>query len=90
MGDRVDVSQDFEKLEQVYFAGNHVTSFDPANGTGTLEWTRDLRQPALSFNKVDLNLTSAKSNDFPRRNMMRTRHCPLQFFLSVPVPCACA
>jgi alpha-D-xyloside xylohydrolase len=76
MGDRVDVSQDFEKLEQVYFAGNRVTSFDPATGIGALEWARYLRQPALSFNKVDLNLTSAKSNDFPATEYDETPSLP--------------
>ena len=38
MGDAVDVSQDFQKMEQVYFIGDRVVGFDPATGKGTLEW----------------------------------------------------
>ena len=30
LGDPVDVSQDFQKMENVYFIGNKVTSFDTA------------------------------------------------------------
>ena len=40
IGDPVDSSQDFYKLENVYFVGDHVVSFDPATGTGVLEWKR--------------------------------------------------
>jgi alpha-D-xyloside xylohydrolase len=65
MGDAVDVSQDFRKMEQLYFIGNRVMSFDPATGTGTLEWARHLRQLSLSFNKLDRGFTRAKSTDFP-------------------------
>jgi alpha-D-xyloside xylohydrolase len=65
MGDAVDVSLDFRKMEQVYFIGNRVVSFDPVTGMGTLEWVRHLRQLALSFNKLDRGFTRAKSTDFP-------------------------
>src|SRR5262249_47581668 len=37
LGDLVDTSSDFQKLEQVYFVGNRVVSFDPRTGSGTLE-----------------------------------------------------
>jgi hypothetical protein len=36
LGDPVDVSQDFQRHENVYFIGSRVTSFDPATGQGTL------------------------------------------------------
>ena len=65
IGDPVDVSQDFAKLEQVFFIGNKVTGYDPAKGSGALEWARYLRQPGLSFNKLDLGFSPAKSSDFP-------------------------
>jgi len=32
MGDAVDVSQDFQKMDQVYFIGERVAGFDPATG----------------------------------------------------------
>jgi alpha-D-xyloside xylohydrolase len=65
MGDAVDVSQDFQKMEQVYFIGERVANFDPATGKGTLEWMRSLRRLSLSFNKLDRGFERAKSSDFP-------------------------
>jgi alpha-D-xyloside xylohydrolase len=65
MGDAVDVSQDFRKVEQIYFIANRVMSYDPNTGTGTLEWARHLRQLSLSFNKLDRGFTRARSTDFP-------------------------
>jgi hypothetical protein len=44
MGDAVDVSQDFQKMGQVYFIGERVASFDPATARGTLEWMRHQRR----------------------------------------------
>ena len=34
LGDPVDVSQDFQKMENVYFIGSRVVSFDAATGSG--------------------------------------------------------
>ena len=65
MGDAVDVSQDFQKMEQVYFIGDRVADFDPATGKGTLEWTRYLRRLSLSFDKLDRGFDRARSSDFP-------------------------
>jgi alpha-D-xyloside xylohydrolase len=65
MGDAVDVSQDFQKMEQVYFIGERVAGFDPATGKGTLEWMRHLRRLSLSFNKLDRGFDRARSSDFP-------------------------
>jgi len=64
MGDPVDVSLEFEKQEPLFFVGNWVTSFDPAAGTGTLEWVSHVQRPALSFNKLDLGFTRVQSSDF--------------------------
>ncbi len=64
-GDLVDVSEDFQKLEQVYFVGRRVVAFDPATGTGTLEWARYRRTPSLSFNKLDVPYVRAEANEFP-------------------------
>jgi alpha-D-xyloside xylohydrolase len=65
LGDPVDVSQEFQKLEQTYFVASRVTGFDPATGRGTLQWDRYARQPDYSFAKVDLNLARARGNEFP-------------------------
>lgn len=65
MGDPVDVSQDFQKMEPIYFIGNRVTSFNPATGEGLLEWARYLRSTTLSFNKVDVTLAKGRATEFP-------------------------
>ncbi len=65
IGELVDVSEDFQKLEQTYFVGSRLVDFDAATGEGTLQWDRYARQPSLSFNKLDLGLSRAQSNEFP-------------------------
>lgn len=65
LGDVVDISEDFRKLENVYFIADRVIGFDPATGRGTLEWTRYMRQPSMSFNKIDLPFVRVRSNEFP-------------------------
>ena len=47
LGDPPDVSQDFQKAENVYFIGNQVTKFDAATGAGEIRWNRYLRNTTL-------------------------------------------
>src|SRR5689334_14132742 len=65
LGDPVDVSQDFQKMENVYFIGSRVSSFDAATGQGTLQWDRYLRNTTLSFNKIDIGLARGVATEFP-------------------------
>ena len=65
LGDPPDVSQDFQKLENVYFIGSRVASFDTATGQGNLQWDRYWRNTSLSFNKVDLPLIRGRATEFP-------------------------
>ncbi|MFL6275327.1 MAG: TIM-barrel domain-containing protein [Blastocatellia bacterium] len=65
LGDPIDISHDFQKMEQVYFVGSRVVSFDPATGSGTLQWDRYLRGTTLSFNKVDVTLNKGRATEFP-------------------------
>lgn len=66
LGDPADVSQDFQRPENVYFIGSKVTSFDTATGQGTLQWDRYSRNTTLSFNKVDVGFARATgSGEFP-------------------------
>src|ERR1044072_4741551 len=65
LGDPIDVSRDFWKMENVYFIGSKVKNFDPATGQGALTWDRYLRSTTLSFNKVDMVLTKGKATEFP-------------------------
>jgi len=65
LGDPVDVSQDFQKFENVYFIGSRLTAFDPATGQGTLQWDRYLRNTTLSFNKIDVAFGRGRGTEFP-------------------------
>jgi len=65
LGDPPDVSQDFQRMENVYFVGSRVTSFDTATGQGTLQWDRYLRSITLSFNKIDVGFARGKATEFP-------------------------
>ncbi len=65
LGDPVDVSRDFWKMENIYFIGSKVKDFNPATGQGALTWDRYLRNTTLSFNKVDLGLTKGRGTEFP-------------------------
>src|SRR6185437_7336008 len=65
LGDPADVSQDFQKMENVYFVGSRVSSFDPSTGQGVLQWDRYLRNTTLSFNKIDVGFTRGRATEFP-------------------------
>lgn len=66
LGDPLDSSQEFSKFENTYFVGDHVVSFDPATGSGVLEWKRFGRRASYSFNKMDRPLNPDKQNEeFP-------------------------
>ncbi len=65
LNDPVDVSQDFQRFEHVYFVGSKVTDFDPASGLGALQWDRYLRSTTLSFNKIDSVLSKGQATEFP-------------------------
>ena len=66
LGDPVDVSKEFYKIENDYFVGARVLSFDAKTGAGTLQWSRYGRRPSYSFMKVDEGLSPARQNEeFP-------------------------
>src|SRR5215470_11554324 len=65
LGDPADVSQDFQKMENVYFIGTRVTNFDTSTGQGTLQWDRYWRNTTLSFNKIDVGFMRGKATEFP-------------------------
>ena len=65
LNDPVDVGQEFQRMEQVYFVGARVTGFDAATGGGALQWDRYLRSTTLSFNKIDVTLGKGRATEFP-------------------------
>ena len=65
LNDPMDVSQDFQRMENVYFVGSKVADFDSTTGQGTLQWDRYLRSTTLSFNKIDVTLQRGRATEFP-------------------------
>lgn len=66
LGDPIDISQDFSKLENTYFLSNRVVAFDSRTGIGTLDWKRYARRPTYSFNKMDKGFSPVTQNEeFP-------------------------
>jgi alpha-D-xyloside xylohydrolase len=65
LGDPVDVSQDFRRMENVYFVGSRLGEFDAGAGRGKIQWDRYLLSTTLSFNKVDVGLARGKATEFP-------------------------
>jgi len=66
LGDPIDISQDFVRIENTYFLSNRFLSCDAATGAGTLEWKRFSRRPTYSFNKMDKGLSPVTQNEeFP-------------------------
>ncbi len=65
MGELVDVSQDFQDRDSTYFVAGPITRFDAKTGAGELRWQRYVRQPSLSFNKLDTPFVRGQSTEFP-------------------------
>lgn len=65
LNDPVDVGQEFQRMEQVYFVGSKVAGFDVGSGRGTLQWDRYQRSTTLSFNKIDVTLGRGRGTEFP-------------------------
>ncbi|MEO5773602.1 MAG: TIM-barrel domain-containing protein [Sphingomicrobium sp.] len=61
-----DSSAEFQKVENTYFVADNLTSFNPANGAGLIEWKRYRRKTTYSFLKVDQALAPDTQNEeFP-------------------------
>lgn len=84
LGDPPDVSEHFTETEQVYFVGRRVTEFDPVTGAGRLQWDRYVRRPSYSFNKLDMALVRAESNEFPGTEYDRDPALPFEITFVTP------
>src|SRR5574338_1415668 len=84
VGDLVDVSEDFERPDQLHFVAGRVTQFDPATGTGLLRWDRYTRQPSYSFNKMDVGYTRAPASEFPGSEYDRDPALPFEITFVSP------
>jgi alpha-D-xyloside xylohydrolase len=76
IGDLVDVSDDFQQNESTYFVADRVTEFDAETGAGKLRWARHVRQPSLSFNKLDMPFVRGQSTEFPGTEYDRDPELP--------------
>lgn len=83
-GDLVDVSEDFEKPDQLHFVGSRVTQFDPATGIGMLRWERYTRSPSYSFNKMDVAYARAQATEFPGTEYDRDPALPFEISFVTP------
>jgi len=84
LGDLVDVSEEFEQPDQIHFVASRVSQFDPAIGGGVLRWDRYIRQPSYSFNKMDMVLARAGSNEFPGTEYDRDPVLPFEIAFVSP------
>jgi alpha-D-xyloside xylohydrolase len=84
LNDPVDVSRDFQMMEQVYFVGSRVEEFNAATGQGSLQWDRYLRSTTLSFNKIDLGLSRGQATEFPGTEYDRDPSLPFSITFISP------
>jgi alpha-D-xyloside xylohydrolase len=78
IGDRPDVSEDFQDLASMYFVAANVVDFDPVTGSGTLQWNRYQRQPGILFNRIEVRLGRAPSDEFPETEYDRDPVLPFR------------
>jgi alpha-D-xyloside xylohydrolase len=78
IGELVDVSQDFQDRDSTYFVAGPIKKFDAATGAGELEWQRYVRQPSLSFNKLDTPFVRGASTEFPATQYDRDPTLPFE------------
>jgi alpha-D-xyloside xylohydrolase len=52
LNDPVDVSPDFNDFANTYVLADSLSAFDPATGTGTLNWQRHHLYPRIAFNTM--------------------------------------
>jgi len=65
LNDPVDVSPDFHDFANTYFLADSLSAFDPATGTGTLNWQRNHLYPRIAFNTMQGVLQPFKGVTFP-------------------------
>ncbi|MEY4489960.1 MAG: hypothetical protein RIQ79_2468, partial [Verrucomicrobiota bacterium] len=84
LGDAIDPSVDFTKVESVYFQADNLTAFDAATGAGSLEWKRNARQAVAQFQMVARGFVGAKKNEFPGSQYDENPALPFQLSFVSP------
>jgi alpha-D-xyloside xylohydrolase len=65
LSDPVDISADFRDYANTFFLADTLASFDPATGTGVINWKRHQLAPRLAFNNMEAGLRPFPGNTFP-------------------------
>lgn len=76
LGEAVDVSQDFARNDSTYFVPSEIAKIDESTGAGLVKWDRYRREFNVSFNKLDVHLSRANSNEFPETEYDRDPELP--------------
>jgi len=61
----VDISEDFMNFTNTYFVADSLAAFDPATGSGTVNWKRHVYKTREAFNNMLAFLQPAEGNEFP-------------------------
>ncbi|MCO6044817.1 alpha-galactosidase [Aeoliella sp. ICT_H6.2] len=80
----MDVAEEFRELGNVHFVGTRLADFDASTGRGHIEWQRYVRQPSLSFNKLDFPLVRGASTEFPESEYERDPQLPFEVSVVSP------
>ena len=65
LSDLVDISADFHEYRNTFFLADKLTGFDPATGSGALNWTRHQLIPRIAFSNMENNLRPFEGSTFP-------------------------
>jgi alpha-D-xyloside xylohydrolase len=65
LSDLVDVSRDFRDYTNAYYLADSLASFDPATGSGLVQWRRHQVVPRLAFNNMEQGLRPFEGAVFP-------------------------
>jgi alpha-D-xyloside xylohydrolase len=65
LSEPVDVSADFHEYKNTFFLADKLTGFDPATGTGLLNWTRHQQVPRIAFSNMESDLVPFEGSTFP-------------------------
>jgi alpha-D-xyloside xylohydrolase len=65
LSEPVDISGDFHNYTNAYFLADHLDSFDPATGRGTISWQRHSLYPRIAFDNMKEGLNPFEGLTFP-------------------------
>jgi alpha-D-xyloside xylohydrolase len=76
LNDPVDVSGDFRDFANTIFTADKLGEFDPATGSGNIQYQRNLWQTAQAFDNMLAVLKPVPGNEFPGREYAANPELP--------------